>query len=195
MSKDTRDYKHRAQSRQARPTPGWVWLLAGFLLGAFTVGLLWLKLTPGGDEEWVGAVPRPAEREAGAREDQRPAPKPRFDFYTLLPSMEVVVPEEELAEPEPQRAAPAEPSERPRSEPVDYLLQVGSFRKAADADRLKAQLALLGFGSHIQRVEGGPGGTWHRVRTGPFQGAGELRTARERLEANGHRTLVIRAAR
>ncbi|MEJ2576322.1 MAG: SPOR domain-containing protein [Gammaproteobacteria bacterium] len=195
MSKDPRDYKHRAQTRRARQTPGWVWLLVGFLLGAFTVGLLWLKVAPGGDGGWVGVAPAPAGEAgpAAATERAAAAPKPRFDFYTLLPSMEVVVPEEELSEPE--RPPAEQPSERAAAAPVNYLLQVGSFRKAADADRLKAQLALLGFSSHVQRVEGTGSGTWHRVRTGPFEGAAELRAARQRLEENGHRTLVIRAAR
>jgi cell division protein FtsN len=195
MSKDTRDYKHRAQPRRSRQTPGWVWLLAGFALGAFTVGLLWLKMSPGGEGDWVGAAPPAAdEAQAGPGAQDRPAPpKPRFDFYTLLPSMEVVVPEEEIVEPE--RATEPADSRPAAAEPVNYLLQVGSFRKAGDADRVKAQLALLGFSSHIQRVEGAGGAVWHRVRTGPFAGAAELRAARQRLEDNGHRTLVIRAGR
>ncbi len=33
-----------------------------------------------------------------------------------------------------------------------YILQMGSFRKFADADRMKARLALIGIEAEIQRV-------------------------------------------
>ena len=97
-----RDYKHRAQKRPSKkPLPAWLWLLTGLLLGGFIVGLVWLKgqsLDAGG--EWVGAKPdRPPQGKAerAARVEVPPPPKPRFDFYNMLPKMEVVVPDDELA--------------------------------------------------------------------------------------------------
>ena len=41
-----RDYKPRSsrRSKQRRGVPGWLWALAGLLLGLFIMGLVWLKL-------------------------------------------------------------------------------------------------------------------------------------------------------
>ena len=73
-----------------------------------------------------------------------------------------------------------------------YLLQVGSFSKAADAERLKAQLALLGFEASVNRVKTDRGVSYNRVRVGPFQGAAALKSAQSRLAANGMKSLVIK---
>jgi cell division protein FtsN len=192
----SRDYKHRAQARRAKSAaPGWLGLAVAYLLGAASVGLVWLKWaadpTAG---SWIGAEPQSAaERRGEAGREAVVPPKPRFDFYTLLPSMEVVVPDEEL-EPEPVAVpgAPAASAPPPDETPTRYLLQVASFRKAVDADRLKAQLALLGYEASVQQARATGGGTWHRVRIGPFDGTRPLQQARERLARDGHKGIVIR---
>ena len=188
-----RDYKHRAQPKTARHTAGWVWLLAGYLLGVFSVGLAWLKLTPPDAGGWIGVEPEgePAVDTRGTSDETPQDSELHFDFYSMLPSMEVVVPEDELADPEPVSAQGPGAGTEPAARRKQYLLQVGSFRKEGDAERLKAELALLGFSSHIQRAEPPQSGVWYRVRTGPFDDTSRLRKARDRLEENGHRSLVI----
>jgi len=186
-----RDYKHRAQKRPAKkPLPGWLWLLTGLLLGGFVVGLVWLKgqsLDAGG--EWVGAKPdRPPQGkpESSAGVEVPPPPKPRFDFYNMLPKMEVVVPDDELDQ-EPNAAPDSTPSA-----PATYLLQVGSFRRAEDAERLKAQLALLGFEAKVVSARISAQDTRYRVRSGPYKGKDALNHARQRLADNGFKVIVIR---
>jgi cell division protein FtsN len=181
-----RDYKHRAQSKsKQKQSSCWVWLLAGFLLGALSIGLTWLKLGTDAvhDNQWI------SDRPADKPEPRRPvAPPPKFDFYDRLPEMEVVVPDEELLESRPAPAgSPAKPEET-------FLIQVGSFKKAADADRLKAQLVLLGMEVRVSRVKIDDGDTWHRVRIGPYSSRKALDGARKRLADNGLRGIVIRAA-
>ena len=107
---------------------------------------------------------------------QEPPRKPRFEFYSILPEMEVPVHAEAL--PERTRGEPAakEPEEGGR-----YLLQVGSFRGAEEADRLKARLALLGMEARIQTVSVNGRQTWHRVRIGPFASLREAYRTRDRL--------------
>lgn len=189
-----RDYRHRAQPRRQRPpTPGWVWLLAGVLLGAFGMGLAWLRLSPPEEgSTWIGAPPpkRPAAPPATSPGPAPgpAAPRPRFDFFTLLPKMEVVVPEEELEPETPERAD----RPQPRAAGVRYLLQVGSFRNPGDADRLKARLALLGLEAQVVEARSAKGGVWHRVRTGPYATTQALKRARARLASNGFQSLVIR---
>jgi cell division protein FtsN len=189
-----RDYKHRAQRKPSKkPLPAWLWLLTGLLLGGFIVGLVWLRgqsQDVGGG--WVGAQPdRPPQgpvREAPAAENP-PPPKPRFDFYNLLPKMEVVVPDEELGAPAPAATAPSEPAGTER-----YLVQVGSFREAADADRLKAQLALLGFEARVVAARLENRETRYRVRLGPHEGRDAVNAVRTRLGENGFQGIVIRLA-
>lgn len=98
------------------------------------------------------------------------AEKPRFDFYTILPGSE---------EPAADKAAPP-PAERKEN----YFLQVGAFQSGADADNLKAKLALLGVEATIQTAELPGKGVWHRVRVGPFSGLEELNRTRALLAQN-----------
>lgn len=124
------------------------------------------------------------------------ADRPRFEFYRILPEMEVVVPEDEarsLAAPSPPPAQPAAPAQPPApTAPGRYLLQVASFQNHGDADRLKAQLALLGVQANIQTVEIRGGQTWHRVRVGPFSDNNELGSVRKRLQANGIESVLLK---
>lgn len=108
----------------------------------------------------------------------------KYDFYDMLPKFEVVVPEREKAEP--AGAAPAA-IDRPGS----YILQAGSYKNFAEADRARAQLALQGIESKIQRVTV-DNDTWHRIRIGPIGDLGELNRTRERLRAANIKALLIR---
>ena len=46
------------------------------------------------------------------------------------------------------------------------MLQAGSYKNFADADRVRAQLALQGIESKVQKVTV-DNDTWHRIRIGP----------------------------
>ncbi len=74
------------------------------------------------------------------------------------------------------RDAPA----RAVEEPGSYILQAGSFTSLSDADRLQANLALLGIESRIQRVTIDDD-VFHRVRVGPISDLTELNRVRARL--------------
>ena len=185
-----RDYKHRAQPRakSKKPVNGGLWFAAGLLVGALAVGLSWLKLGTDAvkDNQWISAKPTP-----GKADDRRPAvPPPQFDFYDRLPEMEVVVPDEELR----QVTAPVPSKDGKPATVTPLLIQVASLKKAADAERLKAQLALLGMQATVTRVKVDDGDTWHRVRIGPYTDRKSLDAARKRLADNGMRGIVIRAA-
>ena len=193
-----RDYKHRATRRKKRqPTPFWIWLLAGYLAGAASVGFLWLKFS--GEPEgggWIGTPP-PAQKRRALGGGEKAAPKkkpsrhPDFDFYTLLPDQEVVIPEEELRRSEPPAAerkrsagqAPAAPSRK-------YLLQVASVRTPREADAVKAKLAFLGLQAQVSRATI-KGITWYRVRLGPYSTKAAMQQARKRLSRSGYSSLPI----
>lgn len=78
------------------------------------------------------------------------------------------------------------------SGPSGYLLQVGAFPSSADAETLKAKLALQGFVANVQSVNVG-GQTYHRVRLGPFHSATDLESAKQRLSAAGISAIALKA--
>lgn len=198
-----RDYKSRANTsyRKERHPSGWVLFISGLLVGLFISGLAWLKLSPPDDPaaRRLGApVARqtrpPAEPEEPEESD---APRPRFDFYTILPEMEVVVPEPKPAPTSTARTKAPTPSpsvstvNKPEVSPGRYMLQMGSFKTFSDADRLKARLALVGIEADIQKVRIDGGAIFHRVRSGPYDER-RVNALRSRLKQNNINSLVIR---
>ena len=138
---------------------------------------------------------RPPASDLGARPESRPQrdePLPAapeedkfdFDFYEMLPKFEVVIPETE---------SDARPDKEPVAveEPGSYVLQAGSFSGFADADRMKANLALLGIESRIQKVTIDTN-TYHRVRVGPMDDLTELNRVRRQLRDARIEVMVIR---
>lgn len=99
-----------------------------------------------------------------------PETAPSYDFYKMLPS---------------DASSEAPPSPQPAAITTLYYLQVGAFQRPADADNLKAQLALLGIEAAIQtRDLGGDRGVFHRVRVGPFRETDETNRTRALLTQN-----------
>ena len=124
----------------------------------------------------------PAVIESGAASGKTPA---KYDFYEMLPNFEVVVPEKDK---DVRRDLPAAAKiERPGV----YVLQAGSYRNQADAERVRAQLALQGVTAIVQRVAV-DADVWHRVRIGPISDLDELNKVRRQLQAAEVDALVIR---
>lgn len=124
----------------------------------------------------------PADADAGTGTGQ---PSEKYDFYQMLPNFEVVVPEKEK---DVKRDPPATAKiERPGV----YVLQVGSYRNEADADRVRAQLSLQGIDAKVQRVAVDTD-VWHRVRIGPINKLDELNKLRKQLQAADVDAIVIR---
>jgi cell division protein FtsN len=198
-------------------------MAAGLLIGLFAAAIAYFKLiappqqvtAPAFMPEPPGPAAEPGPAKEVKQQEQAPSPspaKPRFDFYTILPEMEVVIPEEELAAktpssafrtveqpaaatPERTPAKPAAASVSPQSQPQpavkpaassggNYFLQSGTFNTMDQAERLKAQLALLGLGASVQKVTINKN-TIHRVRVGPFRDYTALNAARALMRQHG----------
>ncbi len=201
-----RDYKHRATSRKRRKQVSpWLGMTVGLLVGLFVAFLVYIKMlapkTPGqanGPDAGVAeTVPSPGNGPTGAGSTQPPQPpKPRFVFYTELPEMEVIVPEEEIrqraSEPPPVVTDKPAVTSQPAASPETYYLQAGSFKGADQADRFKAKLALMGFETDIQTITINNRDTYHRVRVGPFSNLGALDRARNRLKQEGIETRTVK---
>lgn len=177
--------KRQAIKRGEKPIPGWLWLLGGVALGAvLAVAIMLTGGLPGEEEEWRGPRPAAQSPDEGPPQPDELIPERDYDFYTLLPEMEVVIPEREISE-------QAEENVSTPAADENYLLQAGSFQNAGDADSLKAQLALQGFvaGVHTVTINGDD---WHRVRIGPFNNYRELEAAQEQLEAIQIETIALK---
>jgi cell division protein FtsN len=125
----------------------------------------------------------PADADPSAAAATKPAQK--YDFYEMLPNFEVVVPEKDK---DVKRDLPAAAKvERPGV----YVLQAGSYRNEADADRVQKELALQGVQAKVQRVAV-DADVWHRVRIGPISNLDELNKVRRQLQAAEVDALVIR---
>jgi cell division protein FtsN len=126
-------------------------------------------------------------------------PRPTFDFYKILPEMEVPIPDwepgdvpaatvEQVEEP----AAAVEEAAPATLDQGTYLLQVGSFKAFEDADRVKATLALHGVTASIQRVVINGQDVWYRVHIGPLANEEEIRDMRIRLLENDMDSILLR---
>ncbi|MDG1579860.1 SPOR domain-containing protein [Pseudomonas sp. GOM6] len=203
----------RYQAPAKKPVPGWVWLACGLVIGGFFMFLF--SLEPGRDEV-KRAKPEQAKKTVQQKPQAQPeANKPKYDFYTLLPESEVIVPPEAIPDtPKPPAQKPVTPEEAakidaaraqaalngetPPPPPVvaqaplttQYFLQAGSFRKREDADKVRAQILLLGQNVQVEsgkvREE-----TWHRVLVGPFASREQLGGAQKQLAGSGFSNLLL----
>ena len=178
----------RRRARHAR-TAGWAWMLVGLALGlGVALGVYFVgprAPTPGAATAEPANDAR-AEPPAAAAEAATQSPESRFDFYEILPEFEVVIPEGQRA---PVRGAAAP---RALETPGRYVLQAGSFNSLNDADRLQANLALLGIESRIQRVTIDDD-VYHRVRIGPIGDLNELNRVRRQLAEADIEPLLMKA--
>ena len=82
----------------------------------------------------------------------------------------------------------------PALEPFIYFVQVGAFRSAEDAESQRAKLSLGGVQAKVSEREQS-GRAVFRVRVGPFGKKDEADQTKEKLEAAGYETALVRVAR
>jgi len=125
------------------------------------------------------AKTQPAQKAAQtAAKDEK-----RFEFYEMLPKSEVTTSDPTVYKSTPKTAVAQQ----------QYLLQAGSFRSAQDADRMRAQLILLGLPNVRSEKTSSGNGIWYRVRTGPFKNRTELSAATNKLAKQNIFPLKIKA--
>jgi len=177
------DYKQIPAPRPDSSGSFLIGLFFGFLLGlgiAAGIAIYFFK-TP------IPFADRPRPQEKPAAADQKAADpakaakaedKPRFDFYTILPGKEQAAGERQAKDAAKQAAKAGAPKE-------SYFLQAGSFPNPADADNLKARLALMGMEANVEPANVAGKGVWYRVRLGPYTRVDEINRIRQQLTQNG----------
>jgi cell division protein FtsN len=183
-----KDFPRRSKpAKNYRQTQGgWLSFLTGLAVGLFVALLVYLHGQTQISRDASGPeTPQDLTDSEGQQDGASSGAKPKFDFYTILPEMEVKVPEwEQPLEP------PAVKGEDKAS--GSYILQVGSFQKMEEADRVKANLAMLGLSASIQKVAVSGGDPWYRVRLGPFADMSKLQNARNRLVENNINFVMLK---
>lgn len=112
---------------------------------------------------------------------QKPAPGPAAVAEAITPAPESAV----------RAQAPAPTAVAAAPAASGYLLQVGAFPSASDAETLKAKLAMQGFVANVSPVNVN-GQTYNRVRLGPFHSATELESAKQRLTSAGINAIALK---
>ena len=189
----SRDYKNSGSAApNGRGNPMGLGILIGLLLGLCIALGVALYINKGANPfvqkakptETVGRDAPGAETAQTPSSADKPArtaeAKPRFDFYKILPGTEEAVTDREFKR-----------TPRASSKEV-YFLQVAAFQNPADADNLKARLALAGIEAQIQTATLPDGRVWHRVRVGPFSSKDELGKSRAALKENNLEANLIK---
>lgn len=201
-----RDYKSRAQPNSRRThknsLPGYIWLLSGLGIGLFVALIIYLDKQPENEIDFGDAVQvelekfkqhaakQPsevdAEKSSAKKIKKEEKKEQKFNFYTLLPELEILIPESETRPPETK----SDKKHKPDTTTIktfkankQYVLQVGSFQNLNDAEKLKANLAFLGLSANIQHVTVNSQ-AWHRVRTGPYKNKQQLYKNQQKLTLN-----------
>ena len=122
-------------------------------------------------------------------EPSESTPPPTFDFYQILPNMEVNVSEYEAKDEEENMG---EQTEHKGGNVDIYILQIGSFKQYEAADEVKAKLALMGISADIQRVVINGKDIRHRVRVGPYADSEKLSLVRQQLVENNLNYMLLK---
>jgi len=159
----------------ARPGSGVRSYFAGLLSGVFLCFLAYLYTLPAAD------APAPGPETAPAASVPAEPPKPRFDFYTMLPQQTLEDPVEPAGVASPPAGAIAE----------SYLLQAGSFRQKEDAERRRAELLLLGLQPRVEESSSDTG-QWFRVYLGPYNSHSDMTRAKSLMAAQDIDSLLLK---
>jgi cell division protein FtsN len=136
-----RDYKYRAaQNRKKSKQTSvvwWKWVLIVVLISLFVYFLVFLSNSTPEDKSGKKTKSITFSKQS---KKSKPAPKhqnkkpeePRFDFYTILPETEIIVPDYEIN-------TRSREEKFGKAKTSKYIIQAGSFRDFSEADKLRAR--------------------------------------------------------
>lgn len=209
----------RSTRKQATPlhrkssNTGWLTgLLVGLVIGGGVVFYL-LAIQP---KTPVAINETPNADVKKDSSDKKKSSGPRFDFYKLLPENASGVATQTSPTPmvttaptsafdsdnEPSPTATTATTGTPVEThaatadskiPGAYLLQAGSFRTATDADKVRANILLLGLPSRVESAQNAKGETLYRVYVGSFNTPEEMKKAQDLLAKNKMNAVVVKS--
>jgi cell division protein FtsN len=175
------------KSAGSRGMPGWIWGLMGLSIGLFAAAWVWID-RPAKTSPLVASAPPEARPEPPKAIPLPPKQPSKYAFYEMLPSYEVVIPREDAA----NSAKAGKPTTPEIAEPGQYLIQVGAYKTRDEAERSRANLALLGVESKIEQITIDQSETWFRVRIGPQPSLAKAQEILQRLDENGVKGMLVK---
>jgi cell division protein FtsN len=192
-----KDYKPRPRGGVRRPAGGTlIGIFIGLALGLALASGIAIYMTNApmpfvnrGPDKAKASTPQAdrnlAENARTAEAKSGQPERPRFDFYKILPGQEEPVTERDIK-------AAAKAGDKAGAPAELYFVQAGAFQNPADADNLKARLALIGLMASVEPTNLPDRGTWYRVRLGPYNQLEELNRVRATLAQNGLDASLVR---
>jgi len=222
MSRDFANKKTTRKKPAATPKKpekknrsGLIYLAIGLIVGLFVAFLVYLDKIPSDKQSTNAKFAHPNNQKGNkakisnkkTTKQQVKAKKvvkknePQFDFYEMLPDMQVevnepVVEKKVTSKPEPaEKKTLAKPSSNNvvTKKQIPHQLQVGAFQSLDKADSMKARLAFLGIESNISIVWINSNKKIYRVRIGPSKDLKELEKMRNQLRAQNINAILQKA--
>lgn len=210
---------NRTPARKPAPAksgglPGWAGIVVGLAIGLVIAAFVWIErpapaMQLGKSANAAAQNSAATNSVASSKDDGKkpialpPKQTPRFAFYEMLPSYEVVIPREDAA----ASAKGGNPSTSASpaiaaaiAAPGQYLIQVGAYKTRDEAEKSRANLALLGVESKIEQVtinssgnsSGDQSTNWFRVRIGPEDDLAKAQEILQRLESNDIKGMLVK---
>lgn len=160
-----KDYVSRGQAKTSqapsRPPFPWVRFVITLLLIVGFVVFLWYIREDNADKV-ITPQNKPQKQELTLPD----APEEQWEYLKLLPdpntTVEVDVPQQQKSD-------------------KTYVMQCGSFRKKAQAEAMRANIAFQGLESQVKTTNG-KNGVWHRVVLGPYESKRQGERNRHKLQ-------------
>ena len=181
--------KPQAKRKQSRQ-PASTWILLGALGGVLISSALFVKLTNENTQQTQTSTPANTSPSDGQlNQTHTEVDQPRFHFYTMLQNMQE---QNQSPSSRPEARTPTLTLKQPELPQYEYHVQVGSFSKKDDANKLKAQLILDGYNVQLDQVKVKQV-LWYRVQIGPFTSQQIAQQKQKELEEQKiHGTLVLK---
>lgn len=176
-----RDYKNRAKSNKKPNNKTTIdkgkWVLVICLFVLFVWFLSFLRGLPDSTISTNALLDSKNKTSKTVAKQDAKTPEPHFDFYTILPTSEIPIPDYEF-----NRISREEKIGKGKNS--QYSMQIAAFRQFSTADKLKARLALLGIETRIEQIKVGSV-VWNRVKIGPVNSLSYLSKLKKQLKAQG----------
>lgn len=175
--------------------PAVLWLVAGLLLGGFAVLLCVLFLDEDKHTHHLNLVPRtmatagelavpsPVAEKVAQTQSAPAAKEPSFEFYQTLTEPAAIT----------RHVPPVKENtvKKHTYRSFRYALQVASVTRFAEADRLKAELDLLGYEVIVRKVLVGKR-QWYRISVGPYRDLRQAQQAKQFLSKNNIKSMMLK---
>jgi len=201
MTKKTTRHKRKsrvgARRQDEQQSAIWLGLMVGLAMGLLVAFLIYLKQSDHSPRQKTSSatlVPQKIEEVTKKPADLAiPTVEAKYEFYKILPNQTVDIPTGEYLA-KSKNTAKIKPFTQPAISIRGISLQAGSFRRPIDADRRKAQLAMMGYEARVEKIPVRDGST-HRVMIGPFATADKANQVKTRLQKQKIQTMVVRVGK